>query len=77
MGDKTPIYGPLLIAFVVQGWRGLSKGQIPPARSFLGLLVITLMLAGVATFSPDIASGFAILTLIAVLFGAFGGTQVA
>lgn len=61
------IVGALATAFVVQAWRGFRKGQIPPARSFVGLIVATVILAGVSTFSPEIASGFAILVLVAVL----------
>jgi len=75
--NDPKIVGPLVVAFLVQSWRGLKQGKIPPPRSFLGLIVVSIMLVGLAQFAPDVASGFAILTLIAVLFGAFGGTQVA
>lgn len=61
------VVGALATAFVVQAWRGFRKGQIPPARSFVGLIVATVILAGVSTFSPEVASGFAILVLVAVL----------
>lgn len=67
LSDRNVVIGSLGTAFVVQAWRGFRKGEIPPARSFVGLIVATVILAGVSTFSPEIASGFAILVLLAVL----------
>jgi len=63
--------GALVGAFGVQAWRGLSRGEIPPPRSFLGLVVVTVMLGVGSSFSPELASGFAILVFLAVLLGAF------
>jgi len=70
--DRNVMVGAVVTAFGVQAWRSLRKGEIPPLRSFLALAVLTVMLGGIATFSPDIASGLAVLLLVSVLVGAFG-----
>jgi len=69
MADRGVIIGALATAYMVQAWRGFQAGEIPPARSFVGLIVATMILAGLGTFAPDLAAGFAVLVLLAVLLG--------
>jgi hypothetical protein len=76
VSDRGIVVGALGTAFVVQSWRSLRRGDIPPARSYIGLVVAAVILAGVGTFSPDLAKGFAILVLVAVLLNVTQPTRL-
>jgi hypothetical protein len=69
MGDRSVAVGALVTAFTVQAWRGFQHAEIPPARSFVGLVVASVILGGIGTFAPDLAAGLAVLVLLAVLLG--------
>jgi uncharacterized membrane protein len=60
------ILASIIITAAILTVRGLTKGEIRPA-AYAGLAIVAFFLLAIAQFSPELASAFALLVLVAVL----------
>jgi hypothetical protein len=60
------ILASIIITAAILTVRGLATADVHPS-TYAGLAVITFFLLAIAQFSPELASAFALLVLVAVL----------
>lgn len=66
MNPSGTIIASLFVAGAILTVRGLATADISP-RTYAGLAVVAFFLLIIAQFSPELASAFALLVLVAVL----------
>jgi hypothetical protein len=66
MTPQGTILASIIIAGAILTVRGLATADLSP-RTYAGLAVVAFFLIAIGQFSPELASAFAVLVLIAVL----------
>lgn len=68
MNPKGALLATVMLMGGILTARALREGTLSP-RTYAGLAIMAVMLFGVSAFSPELATAFGVLALVAMLLG--------